>query len=193
MNNRWSTDLIKSFFTLIFIFLSYLISNKFNIISNLSIISNNLPEKAVFTMGVAVYTAILNFLLFSFLSYRSRILVRVLDKKDKSDRIKILEKPRSIVVEIEINDTSINKGKVTIKFPEWIDVMKSNDPAIKTITPHTFDYLFEERTNKLSVHFDINLNILYLNSEREGEISADFHGNRIKYGTTIKNLKIHNK
>lgn len=193
MNSKWKNDLIKSSCTLGFIFLSYYLASKINLFSYIPIIKNSLPKKALFSMAVAIYTAILNFIMFTYLSYRSQISIKILDKKDESDTIKIIDKPRTIVVKIEISNSLINKGYVIIRFPKWVDVMKSNDPYIKTITTSKFKYSFEEGTTKIYPTFDITLSERHSISEKEGEISAKFHGNKVKYEVTIANLKVHNK
>ncbi|WP_231911338.1 hypothetical protein [Staphylococcus hominis] len=131
--------------------------------------------------------------MFSYLSYRSQISIKILDKKDESDTIKIKDKPRTIVVKIESNDSLIKNGYVIISFPKWVDVMKSNDPYIKTITASKFKYSFEEGTTKMYPTFDITLSERHSTSEKEGKIIAKFHGNKVKYEVTITNLKVHNK
>lgn len=193
MNSKWKNDLIKSACTLVFLFFSYYLASKINLIVYIPIIKNILSEKVLFSMAVAIYTAFFNFMMFTYLSYRTQISIRILEKRDESGIIKVTDKPRTIVAKIEINDSLIKRGHITIQFPQWIDVMKSNDPYIKTLTPSKFKYSFEEGTTKIYPTFDITLSERHSVSEKEGEISAKFYGNIVKYEVTITNLKVHNK
>ncbi|MDI1940296.1 hypothetical protein QI512_06665, partial [Staphylococcus aureus] len=127
MNSKWKNDLIKSACTLVFLFFSYYLASKINLIVYIPIIKNILSEKVLFSMAVAVYTAFFNFMMFTYLSYRTQISIRILEKRDESGIIKVTDKPRTIVAKIEINDSLIKRGHITIQFPQWIDVMKSND------------------------------------------------------------------
>ncbi len=57
MNSKWKNDLIKSACTLIFLFFSYYLASKINLIVYIPIIKNILSEKVLFSMAVAIYTA----------------------------------------------------------------------------------------------------------------------------------------
>lgn len=63
MNSKWKNDLIKSGCTLVFLFFSYYLASKINLIVYIPIIKNILSEKVLFSMAVAIYTAFFNFMM----------------------------------------------------------------------------------------------------------------------------------
>ncbi|CAM3959954.1 Uncharacterised protein [Staphylococcus xylosus] len=194
MNNKWKADLLKAIFTFIFILLSYFCAINFNIMCIFPFLTHFFPQDIIFTMSVALYTSIFNFILFLFLSFRSMVDMKVIDSRDKSNTIKLDGKPRKISVKVDIlGNTSNVKGHVFVYFPDWIDVTKTNDPEIKTISQYIYGYNLKNNTNSFTFNFDININALYEESVRESEIKVDFKGCKIKYGKNVTNLKIHNR
>ncbi len=189
MNNKWTTDLLKASFTIIFVLISYFFATIFSVGAFVSFI----PKKLEIPFSIAVYTAILNFLLFFCLSFRTTIKSTVTDKSDKSNKIKISRVPRKIAIKTEIlgNDMAI-KGELLIIFPEWIDVTKTNDPGIKTISQSEYCYDLTNSSSTYTCYFDINLNELYLDAEREDKIKVEFKGNKLRYGKDMNHLTVHN-
>lgn len=190
MNNKWTNDLLKASFTFIFIIGSYFFASKYSI----PISKNIIPQNMIFNVNVALYTSILNFLLFLFLSFRTVVSISAIDNKDKSSIIKLDKKPRKIAVKVEINgNTDNSKGKIIVNFPKWVDVTKTNDPDIKTMSQYKYSYDLKNNTKSFTFYFDINLNTQYEESTRNSEIEVFFKGNRIRYSKNTKNLKIHNE
>lgn len=189
MSNKWSTDLLKASFTIMFVLISYPLA----IFLNVGAIVPLLPKKLEFPFSIAVYTALLNFLLFLYLSSRTTIKATVIEKIDKSNKIKISSKPRKIAVKTEIlgNNKAVT-GELLITFPDWIDVTKTNDPGIKTITQSMYSYDLSNGSSTYTCYFDINLKEVHMNAEREDKIKVEFKGNKLRYGKDMNHLTVHN-
>ncbi|PCF48340.1 hypothetical protein B5C09_06715 [Staphylococcus delphini] len=85
------------------------------------------------------------------------------------------------------------KAALIIKFPQWIDITKTQDPDIITINQHEYKCLLNKNMSSYTCYFDINLNELYVEAIREDEIKVEFKGSRLRYSKEIKGLSIHNR
>ncbi|MTV19174.1 hypothetical protein [Staphylococcus delphini] len=190
MNKKWSADLIKAFFTLVFVLLSYFLASLYNLAAYFPLI----PTKSQFPLSVALYTSFLNFSLFFYLSFKTNLKISVTDKRDRSNKIKVGKQPRRISVKVEVTGNNEDmKAALIIKFPQWIDITKTQDPDIITINQHEYKCLLNKNMSSYTCYFDINLNELYVEAIREDEIKVEFKGSRLRYSKEIKGLSIHNR
>ncbi|GIN59872.1 hypothetical protein J8TS2_41910 [Lederbergia ruris] len=123
----------------------------------------------------------------------------IIERKDKSDKIRLDDKPRSTVVRINVNG-NLNKIKnnVVVVFPQWIDVMAKGSPDLKQSENDSQKYLIglssiaQNSANEVGIfYFDITINPIYEETGREGEILAKVNGNKFRYAKSVKKLTVH--
>ncbi|EOF77703.1 hypothetical protein [Enterococcus faecium] len=173
--------------------LSYFICQWFSISEYIFRINN---ENWNSSISLTIYAGILNYLYSLLLSKRTEITVLIRDKGDRSDKIKVGEKPRRISVEVSVKGNLKNlSGNIEIVFPSWIDIMMKATPDIYEIEG-TNRYKIDLSDIKSVIeenatyYFDINTKSIYLDSPRNGQISSEIKCGCFRYSKIEKYLNI---
>ncbi|EGQ26749.1 hypothetical protein HMPREF9372_1290 [Sporosarcina newyorkensis 2681] len=198
MNDKFQSDIFKTLATAIFAGISYLGADCFQITSLLFNFSD--PMWHV-TVSVAIYTAILNSLLLFLLSKRTSVKVNITERKDKSNKISLTDKPRTTEIKIAVRgNLSKITGMIEVIFPKWVDIMTKGSPDLKQCEDDSQKYfidlsgIVENSQSEVSLfYFDITMNPLYEETGRSGEIIAKIHGNSLRYSKNTSKLTIHYK
>lgn len=194
MKDRLQSDIFKTLMGAIFASLSYFFANSFQI-SKLFL--NLSDSKWHVTISVFIYTALLNSLLLWFLSLRTSVQVEIIERKDKSDKIRLDDKPRATEVKV-IVDGNLKKIEETVEvtFPEWVDVMVRNTPDLNQQSSQTYhvnlaDIVSSGKSETRVFYFDITMKSLYMESGRTGEVVAKINGCSLRYHKSVKVLTVH--
>lgn len=196
MRDKLQSDIFKTLSTAFFAAISYFIAELFQISTLIFKFSDT---KWHVTVSVAIYTAALNSFLLYALSKRTSVQVVIIERKDKSDKIRLDDKPRATEVRINLNG-NLNKIKnnVEIIFPQWIDVMAKGSPDLKQSENDSQKYLIDlsgiVHNSEIEVgiyYFDITIKPIYEESGRKGEILAKVNGNKFRYAKNVKKLTVH--
>lgn len=180
--------------TPLFAAISYFIADYYQISDILFNFSDN---KWHVTISVGIYTAILNMFYICISSKRTDIKVEIVDRKDKSNKVRVMDEPRSIEVITTVEGNLENiKQNITLKFPKWIDVSTQDNPDLKIVNNDlstTYEIILENTTkkDKKVFKFDIYINPIYMQSGRSGVIESEFKGSSWRYNKDITNLEIH--
>ena len=180
--------------TPLFAAISYFIADYYQISDILFNFSDN---KWHVTISVGIYTAILNMFYICISSKRTDIKVEIVDRKDKSNKVRVMDEPRSIEVITTVEGNLKNiKQNITLKFPKWIDVSTQDNPDLKIVNNDlstTYEIILENTTkkDKKVFKFDIYINPIYMQSGRSGVIESEFKGSSWRYNKDITNLEIH--
>lgn len=196
MKDKFQSDILMTISTAIFAGISYFISGYFQIST---LIFKFTDIKWHVTVSVAIYTAILNGLFLYALSVRTVVNVTIIEKKDKSDKIRLDDKPRATEVRITVNGNLKRvENNVEIIFPQWIDAMAKGSPDLKQSEENPQRYLIDlsgivqNSNNEISIfYFDITINPIYEETGRKGMIVAKINGNKFRYTKSKKDLAVH--
>lgn len=193
-NKISSSDIIKVLSTPLFAALSYIIAEKCKISE---VIFKFSDSKVHTTVSVGIYAAIMNLLFLWMLSKRTMVSSKIKDRRDQSNKIKIDNKPRQIEVEIHVsgNIKGIDE-RISVTFPEWLDVSTKAVPDIKVDDNDSNQYHISlsnivNSKERRSYFFDVTLNPIYSESNRTGIIKAVCSGKPWRYKKEDKDLQIH--
>lgn len=196
MQDKLQTDIVKSLMTALFAGISYLFCGMFQITKYFLTFSD---KKWHITVSVAIYTALLNAIFLYIISKRTLISVEIMERKDKSNTIKLSDKPRAIAIKV-VARGNLKKisGDIVITFPKWIDVTPKGSPDLKPDPKDTqrflislTDFLKDSPNEGGTFFFDINMNETYINTERIGTIQASFSGSSLRYAKDFKSMSLH--
>ncbi|MDE5414575.1 hypothetical protein [Alkalihalobacterium chitinilyticum] len=196
MKDKLQSDIFKTLSTAFLAGISYFIADFFQVST---LIFNFSDVKWHVTVSVAIYTAVLNGLLLYALSKRTNVQVVIIERKDRSDKIRIFDKPRATEVRVTVNGNLKKiRNNVEVIFPQWIDVMPKGSPDLKQSENNSHNYLIDlsgivqNSKSEVSIfYFDITMNPIYEKTGRVGEVLAKVNGSTLRYAKSVENLTVH--
>src|SRR5690606_8990900 len=190
MKDKLQSDIFKTLCAALFAGVSYFLTDCYQISM---LIFNFSDPRWHITVSVGIYTAFLNGLFLFALSKRTSVQVEIIERKDKSEKIRLVDKPRAIEVRVTVNGNLKKiKSNVEVIFPQWIDVTPRGSPDLKQNEKDSQKYLIDlsgivqNSKSEISIfYFDITMNPIYEETSRIGEILATVNGNTLRYAKNV--------